>query len=689
MRGKNPKYLSLQLTALQLSLLAACSDTGLEPVQKAGPPPVDDKLALTGSICTKVPEDALFPVKILLVIDTSYSMRVTDPAQQRVRAVQQLIDRYAGNPSVEFAVIAFDAVVSNITDGFTSTPDLGRISGRLDDSDRLTDYQGALGAAYAVLSKDMIESSPAERARSKYVVVFFSDGVPDPQCYANQPPVFANVCNVDRDEWPDTFDLPPGTNPNTGAGWTWDDFQGLYPDLDAGKDYNTPNQLRLLVEDILELQEIFNVNEVRVHTGFLFDPNVGQAYITAFNLNRPVAIDLMQQMADAGNGTFTEFTSGGDINFLNINYAAVKRTYSMSNFLVFNSSAVPRKEGADQCSATIGDGEQGPAEGGCPACRQNGPKAADSDGDGLPDEQEDVLRLCASEKGGATCNLGGGNFRNPKDSDEDGYSDLFETRFASSGFDAAVRSPVVGDCGATEDSDGDGLLDCEEIFLQTDPRLFDTDRDRIPDGLEVRFELDPAKREDAVLDDDADGTLNGEEVLIQWSPKARELAHALPPRYEYTVTGKGETPEGQTCYDFEVTDMELETTRAIDPTKRGLNRTWLWFVEGPPDDPRDYGSARVACVESRYVCPDLKVPASGSIELVEGDFHDPTEVGFACVRGCSSDTDCKEVSSELSCQRTHHRCVPKCTADTDCKPFGGDLSCKATTGKCVAGAAGP
>ncbi|MBI2376227.1 MAG: VWA domain-containing protein [Deltaproteobacteria bacterium] len=674
------------------TLLLACSDTGLEPVQKKGPPPVDDKLALTGSICTRVPEDALFPVKILLVIDTSYSMRVTDPAQQRVRAVQQLIDRYAGNPSVEFAVVAFDAVVTDITGGFTSTPDLGRISGRLDDSDRLTDYQGALGAAYAILSRDMIESSPAERARSKYVVVFFSDGVPDPQCFANAPATFANVCTVDRDEWPDTFDLPPGTNPNTGAAWSWDDFQGLYPDLDAGKDYNTPDQLARIVEDILELQEIYNINEIRLHTGFLFDPNVPQAFITAFNLNRPVAIDLMNRLADAGNGTFTEFTSGGDINFLNINYAAVKRTYAMSNFLVFNSSAIPRTEGADQCdvSTPISEAEAaGPTDGGCPLCRKNGPKAVDSDGDGLPDMIEDAERLCASEKGGATCNLGGGNFRNPIDSDEDGYTDLFEMKFRSSGFDAVVRSPVVGDCGATEDTDGDGLLDCEEIFLQSDPRLFDTDRDRIPDGLEVRFDLDPVKREDAVADDDADGTLNGEEILIQWSPESRELIHALPPKYAYAIEARPETPEGQICYDFSVADIELETTRAIDPTKRGINKIWLWFIEGPPDDPRDFGSARVACVEARYVCPDLKTPASGKIDVDERDFHDPSEVGYSCVRGCGSDTDCKEAGLDMLCHRSRHRCVPKCATDDDCAAEGDNLTCRATTGKCVPRTEGP
>ena len=83
------------------------------------------------------------------------------------------------------------------------------------------------------------------RSRSKYVVIFFSDGVPDPQCIAGLPPAMQPraVCQFDRAEWPDQFQLPGGNNPNTGAPWTWDDFQGLYPDLDLGKDYNSTGQI--------------------------------------------------------------------------------------------------------------------------------------------------------------------------------------------------------------------------------------------------------------------------------------------------------------------------------------------------------------------------------------------------------------------------------------------------------------
>ncbi len=592
-----------RLTAALTLPLLACSSAGLEPVQEDSAQLYDDKLAVRGELCTQTPGDEFFPVKIMFVIDTSNSMLVTDPAVQRVRAVQQVIDRYSGNPSVQFSVVAFDAITSPITNGFTATPDLSAVTTRLSVSDRLTDYQGALGAAYAELTRDMIESSPAERSRSKYVVIFFSDGVPDPHCDAslgNMQPL--QVCNVDRADWPDTFTLPSGNNPNTGQAWTWDDFQGLYPDLEAGKDYNSPGQLQRKVQDILELQEIYNVNEVRFHTGFLFDPNINPAYIEAYNLDRTAAGALLRGMAMAGNGSFTEFTRGAEINFLNINYTSTKQIYEMTNFMVWNGSSLP--------------GTKGPEP--------------DSDGDGLSDALEDELRLCASDRGGANCNLGNGNFADPLDTDGDGYGDLFEHRFRASGFDPRVPATMTTPCTARDDTDGDGLRDCEERFLTTDPRLYDSDLDRIADGMEIRLGLDPVNGDDALFDSDSDGTRNKEEALIGYNPFVREPVSALPPKRVYDVTYQGETQDGRNCYSFDVSNILLHTSRGLG-AKRGSNRVWMSFLEGPRNDPRNFGTGRVACVDVRYIEPDFKSPADGVITVKESDFYPVGDTGITCV----------------------------------------------------------
>jgi hypothetical protein len=307
-------------------------------------------------------------------------------------------------------------------------------------------------------------------------------------------------------------------------------------------------------------------------------------------------------MATEGNGTFTEFTSGGQITFLNINYTSAKQTYALTNLIVDNLSTLPDARGA----------------------------LTDSDGDGLPDEVEDELRLCAYELGGIHCNLGGGQFRNPLDSDGDGYGDAFEYRFSASGFDPTGMADRSGRCRELDDSDGDGLRDCEEAFVGSDPRLHDSDGDRIPDGVELRHGLDPARREDALADHDADGVLNADEVLAHTTPRAKEPTDSPPPKYRYRVTWLGETPEGRNCYDFSVDDVRLATTRAVSPENRGTNLVRIHFLEGPPDDPRDFGAIRVACARARFIAPDLKVPASGRMILTEQDFFDPSDPELRC-----------------------------------------------------------
>ena len=575
-----------------LLALAACTEAGLEAKLPPGPPPVDDKLSIEAELCTRTPRDELFPVKILLVIDTSNSMAITDPTNQRTRAVVDLVDRYRGNPAVRFAVLAFDSRSDVLTrdeedrPGFTANPDMAALTNRLDAPDLATDYQGALATAYKLLFNDMNRSSPEERARSKYVVVFFSDGNPDPQCFAD-PARSAEepyVCDLARDEWPDLLDPP--------AGYSAEEFQSFFVDMEDGRDYNTDEQIVNKVEDIMELQETFNVNELRLHTGFLFDPVVMSGpFAEAFRLDRDAGITLMRAMKDAGQGTFTEFTTGGAISFLNINYTSVKKTYAMTNLIVASDSAFP-----------VATGPQ-----------------VDSDGDGVPDVVEDELRLCSYEAGGPACAGGAGAL----DTDGDGYSDGFEWRLMGSGFDPTTAAAATSACAEAFDTDLDGLRDCEEIYLRTSPYLFDTDGDRIPDGMEFRFGLDPLDREDARADDDSDGTRNLEEVLLHWTPIEKEPAFALPPKYEYAVAHLSEEADGRNCYEFRVDNLRLQTTRGATPDARGLNTVWIYFLEGPPNDPRDFGTMRVACVHAKYIAPDLKIPADGLFELHEDDFFDP------------------------------------------------------------------
>jgi len=582
----------LLLLALTVAA-AACTDAGLEAIQPPPAAPVDDKIAIEGRVCTRIPKDELFPVKILFVIDTSNSMAITDRESQAARAVFQVMDRYRGNPSVKFGIIAFDSRTTYLTfddtgaPGFTANPDLTAIDARLRAPDLATDYQGALAGAYTTLFRDMSRSSPEERARSKYVVIFFSDGNPDPQCFAD-PARSADepfICDIPRDRWPTTVNPPPG--------YSMADFQQFFSDMEFGKDYNTDEQIVGKVQQIMELQEMFEVSELRFHTGFLFDPSVMDGpFKDAFQLDRDQGIALMKSMKDAGGGTFTEFTSGAAISFLNVNYASVKKPYGLKNLFAFNENA-----------ETL-----------------TGHLRLDSDADGISDEEERAIGSCPFDAAGRTCAKGNG-----KDTDGDGYTDLFELRMRAWGFDPLTRAPVP--CSAPGlDTDGDGLLDCEEEVLGTRPDSFDTDGDGIPDGLEFRYGLDPLDAADAFGDLASSGVRNVDAILRNGTPLVREPAGSPLPHYRYDIGDEGEQPDGRSCYSFRVDNITLLTSSAATAERKGKNRIWLQFLEGPPNDPRDRGTMRRACVEARYIEPFLKRPAGGVVRLEDRDFVDPLDL---------------------------------------------------------------
>ena len=76
-----------------------------------------------------------------------------------------------------------------------------------------------------------------------------------------------------------------------------------------------------------------------------------------------------------------------------------------------------------------------------------------------------------------------------------------------------------GECeDETLDSDGDGLPDCLELEIGTDPFNPDTDGDGIPDGWEYEHGLDPLDPHDAHLDFDGDGLTNYEEFKLGSDP---------------------------------------------------------------------------------------------------------------------------------------------------------------------------
>jgi hypothetical protein len=616
---------SLFLAAIGLSgATLSCTDSGLEPAWEKPPTLFDDELRLTGEACLSPDTDAVFPVKVLFLVDTSDSMSVTDRQGYRTQAVDAVLDSYKDNPAVSFGVVAFSSQIDRFppagSGGFTNAPDRGAIDSRISQADSMTDYQGALSTAYQMLSEDIVASSPAERARTKYIIVFFSDGTPDPQCSASATPCGAGecpahqhcratvcqddflVCTVPRKDWSTAF---AKTVPAT-----------MYPDLGAGADYNLTPQILRAVDDIMGLQDFYHVGEIRLHTAFLYDPTAASDALAApFGLDRAGGVALMTSMAEHGLGTYTEFDSASKIDFLSINYTPYIEENGLAGVLATNLSVIDTGDGLEP----------------------------DSDGDGLTDDEERAAGTCVAAS--ATC-------IDPADSDGDGYTDLFEERNRVSGFDPLDPNKPLTPCASKIDSDNDLLRDCEEAFLKTDPRLPDSDGDRIPDGVEFRASMDPLDRTDAFGDIDRDGERNLDEVTAHTNPNVASPSSYQPVRYLYDVSPFAKDT-GQRCYNLDVRHIKLLTTGKGTGARQGVNRVLLYFDEAPVGRVLDYGNIRVACVDVRYVDGAVKSPWNGVVALQDADFVPAARF--------KQDKDCRDLTS----------LPPPTDAGTDTAPSAG------------------
>jgi hypothetical protein len=169
----------------------------------------------------------------------------------------------------------------------------------------------------------------------------------------------------------------------------------------------------------------------------------------------------------------------------------------------------------------------------------------DSDGDGLIDAQEMDLGT------------------NPQsvDTDGDGLSDLFEVR-AQGGYDPTATN--VYDLGADGgvDLDGDELTNFEEAQLGTDPNSADTDRDGVPDDIEIILGTDPLTN-DAQADPDKDQVPSARESWQHTDPITDEGADLRGTwAYQWAPEMLLSTSQAVRCYDFGAKNISLAPSLA-------------------------------------------------------------------------------------------------------------------------------
>jgi hypothetical protein len=295
-------------------------------------------------------------------------------------------------------------------------------------------------------------------------------------------------------------------------------------------------------------------------------------------------------MADLGGGEFRDFQNHEPINFLAFQVGATRRRFVIGRLTLYNLNARPRSP-VDQ---------------------------PDSDGDGLTDAEEAAL-------GTDPLNV---------DTNGDGFSDGVEQYFHTLGAAIDPRQtyldgglvytdggtfPGCPDALKGVDSDGDGLLDCDEQLLGSNANGVDTDGDGVPDLIEWLGGTQVAVS-DMLSDPDGDGLLNDQELRMHTDPVNADSGDLGQVAYRYHLTRQAiDRGDGSTCYDFEVDNVLLVPT--LDQgSGPGLNNLLLSISVVPEDEPDATPITHLARLSAGYPVHGIKSPPDGILPVTQADF---------------------------------------------------------------------
>lgn len=277
-----------------------------------------------GTPCTPKSQRDDWPVKVVFVVQNSGMMCVVDPPGSngtpgfceqlgldgnpttpgRVRAMRAFLDANRARTNLSVALVTWGLNATVVPFGAPAAldPILPTLQSRLEGTSNL---QAALLATKRLIEADVMQLADSLRARSRYVVIVMTPGVPYPRCSSNDAlALYANAGNPEL---------------------VWADAAGTFcnepqPELlgvpfAAGGDLNQNTQLRQAVADLVALDAVYGLGDVRLHTRLVLSANavtqcgpICQDTINGFSPAEARAIGTytLGQLAQVGQGSFVD-----------------------------------------------------------------------------------------------------------------------------------------------------------------------------------------------------------------------------------------------------------------------------------------------------------------------------------------------------------------------------------------------
>ena len=550
----------MRYAALSLLVVCACTKADIYTTGQEATAP--DRLVLSGQLCTDDTGGSRFPVKILLMVDTSQRMFEVDQNDARftnpMTGLNAFLQRYAAQPHVRFGFVALGDQIQAVPTAGGQTfyrandPAVPQALAALrTPSGNTRDLVGALAEAESFIQADVDASGAGAVLRTRYLVYLLLSGPPVPDVDAAtlstrvqhlRELVYSKGALEFRLDVGLAYYGPMSVLPSGGGGY------GCFAAAPGAP------PCACAAPPVTEYCRA----ECDVTNGY------------ATQAQNDLARTLYEGAAVVGDGAYNQFPCAASIGIA-VDVTAGKVHLVRKDVVAFNRN--------ERLTAS------GPA--------------VDSDGDGLLDSEELALPHPTDPY----------NW----DTDGDGICDGIELRASPrqdplNPHDRPVNCADPSISNGIPDTDLDLLNDCEEGILSTSPTIPDTDGDGLPDALEYFGGTVPTDAGDRMLDFDADGIPNGVEVVAHTNPRINEggLAAEYGNRTRVVYTG-----EQNVAVMDDPDELPGVAFRAASPTVVGGQAYLRW---DPCASTLEWSDARMN-LSPAYVPVPVKVTESGVYKL--------------------------------------------------------------------------